>query len=278
VITPISIDHVDFLGHSIDSIAREKAGIFKRGTPAILATQPREALRVLEREAARLSAPLKIAGEDWTATEERGRLVYQDDDGLLDLPAPRLFGRHQFDNAGVAIATLRALDTLKLVPRAFEHGLADVEWPARLQRITQGDLVKLAPEGAEIWVDGGHNPDGGRAVAAALADLEERVSRPLLLVVGMLSTKDAEGFLRNFAGLARRIIAVPISGQEKSIPAPALADTIRRVGIPADNTDGIEAALALAARFDLDPPPRILITGSLYLAGEVLAINGTLPS
>jgi dihydrofolate synthase / folylpolyglutamate synthase len=278
VITPISIDHVDFLGTSLDSIAREKAGIFKRGAPAILATQPRDALRVLEREAARLSAPLKIAGEDWTATEERGRLVYQDDNGLLDLPAPRLFGRHQFDNAGVAIAALRALDGLKLMPQAFEDGLANVEWPARLQRITQGDLAELAPEGAEIWLDGGHNPDGGRAIAAALADLEERVSRPLLLVVGMLSTKDAEGFLRNFAGLARRIIAVPISGQEKSIPAPALADTIRRVGIPADNVDSIEAALALATRFDLDPPPRILITGSLYLAGEVLALNGTLPS
>src|SRR4051794_24464309 len=278
VITPVSIDHVDFLGNSLDVIAREKAGIFKRGAPAILATQPRDALRVLEREAARLAAPLKIAGEDWTATEERGRLVYQDDNGLLDLPAPRLFGRHQFDNAGVAIATLRALGALKLMPRAFEDGLANVEWPARLQRITQGNLVAVAPEGAEIWLDGGHNPDGGRAIAAALADLEERVSRPLLLIVGMLSTKDAEGFLRNFAGLARRIIAVPIAGQEKSTPAHALADTIRRVGIPADNTDGIEAALALASRFDLDPPPRILITGSLYLAGEVLALNGTMPN
>ena len=138
--------------------------------------------------------------------------------------------------------------------------------------------MALAPEGSELWLDGGHNPDGGRAVAAALADLEERVSRPLLLIVGMLSTKDAEGFLRNFSGLARRIIAVPIAGQEKAIPAPALADTVRRVGIPADHCDGIEAALALATRYGLDPPPRILITGSLYLAGEVLALNDTPPN
>jgi len=278
VITPISVDHVEYLGSSLDGIAREKAGIFKRGAPVVLATQPRDALRVIEREAALLSAPLKIAGEDWTATQERGRLVYQDEDGLLDLPAPRLFGRHQFDNAGVAIATLRALPNLNLPSRAFEEGLAKVDWPARLQRLSQGQILALAPEGAELWLDGGHNPDGGRAVAAALADLEERVSRPLVLMVGMLTTKDSEGFLRNFAGLARSVIGVPIQGQEKSHRPDALADTARRVGIPAESCDGIEAAFAAAARLRLDPPPRILITGSLYLAGEILALNGTVPS
>ncbi|HKA74438.1 MAG TPA: folylpolyglutamate synthase/dihydrofolate synthase family protein [Xanthobacteraceae bacterium] len=278
VITPVSVDHIDFLGSSLDGIAREKAGIFRREVPAILATQPRDALRVLEREAARLAAPLRIAGEDWTATEERGRLVYQDDGGLLDLPAPKLFGRHQFDNAGVAIAALRSVAGLKLPAKAFEGGLARVEWPARLQRLSQGRLVALAPEGSELWLDGGHNPDGGRAVAAALADLEERVSRPLVLVVGMMATKDHEGFLRNFTGLARRVMAVPIQGQEKSLPPETIAETVRRVGMPADRHDGIKAALAAAARLDLEQPPRILITGSLYLAGEVLALNETVPS
>jgi dihydrofolate synthase / folylpolyglutamate synthase len=277
VVAPISVDHVDFLGGSLDGIAREKAGIFKRGVAAFVAPQPREALRVIEREAARLAAPLKIAGEDWTATEERGRLVYEDEDGLLDLPAPRLFGRHQFDNAGLAIAGLRAIPQLKLSAAAFEEGLAKVDWPARLQRLAHGRLVARAPEGSELWLDGGHNPEGGRAVAAALADLEERVSRPLVLIVGMLSTKDAEGFLRNFTGLARRVIAVPIAGQEKSLAPDAIADIVRRVGMPAESRDGIEAALASAAELDLDPPPRILITGSLYLAGEVLALNGTVP-
>src|SRR5262249_55073099 len=198
VIAAVSVDHVDFLGASIEGIAREKAGIFKRDVPGFLATQPRDALRVLEREAARLAVPLKIAGEDWTATEERGRLVYQDDHGLMDLPAPRLFGRHQFDNAGLAIATLRGLGWLRLSAQAFEPGFARAEWRARLQRLSQGRLTKLAPAGSELWLDGGHNPDGGRAVAAALADLEERVSRPLILVVGMLSTKDSEAFLSNF--------------------------------------------------------------------------------
>jgi len=278
VVTPVSVDHVDFLGHSLEGIAREKAGIFRRGVPAIVAAQPREALRTIEREAARLSAPLRIAGEDWTATEERGRLVYQDAAGLLDLPAPRLFGRHQFDNAGVAIATLRALAQLELPAPAFEAGLARVDWPARLQRLSHGRLAALAPEGGELWLDGGHNPEGGRAIAAALADLEERVSRPLVLVVGMLSTKDSEGFLRNFAGLARRVIAVPIHGQEKTLAPETLAATVRRVGMPAQTCEGIEAALAAATQLDLDPAPRILITGSLYLAGEVLALNGTIPS
>jgi dihydrofolate synthase / folylpolyglutamate synthase len=277
VITPVSVDHVDFLGASIEAIAREKAGIFKRDIPGFLATQPRDALRVLEREAARLTVPLKIAGEDWTATEERGRLVYQDDHGLMDLPAPRLFGRHQFDNAGLAIATLRGLGW-RLPPAAFETGLAKAEWPARLQRLSQGRLTTLAPPGSELWLDGGHNPDGARAVAAALADLEERVSRPLILIVGMLSTKDSEAFLSNFTGLARRVIAVPIPDQEKSISPDTLADTARRVGIPAESRDSIEAALAAATRLDLEPPPRILITGSLYLAGEVLAQNGTVPA
>jgi dihydrofolate synthase/folylpolyglutamate synthase len=286
VITPISVDHVDFLGSSLDGIAREKAGILKRGAPALVAAQPREALRVIEREAARLAAPLKIAGEDWTATEERSRLVYQDENGLLDLPAPRLFGRHQFDNAGLAIAALRALPQLDLpqgghlkVPaRAFEDGVANVDWPARLQRLSQGGLLTLAPRGSEVWLDGGHNPDGGRAVAAALADLEERVSRPLVLIVGMLSTKDSQGFLRNFTGLARCVMAVPIQGQEKSLPPDIVAETVRRVGMPAESCAGVQAALEAAGRLNLEPPPRILITGSLYLAGEVLALNGTVPS
>src|SRR5215813_989677 len=278
IITPVSLDHRDFLGDSLTGIAAEKAGILKPSSPAVVARQAREALAVIERQAARLRAPLRIAGEDWTATEERGRLVYQDDDGLLDLPAPKLFGRHQFDNAGVAIAALRSVPGLKLPAKAFEGGLARVDWPARLQRLSQGRLVALAPEGSELWLDGGHNPDGGRAVAAALADLEERVSRPLVLIVGMMATKDHEGFLRNFTGLARRVMAVPIQGQEKSLPPETIAETVRRVGMPAESHDGIKAALAAVARLDLEQPPRILITGSLYLAGEVLALNDTVPN
>ncbi len=277
VITPISVDHTDFLGDTLEKIAFEKAGIFKRNVPAIVAAQNRDVLSVLERQAARLSAPVKVAGENWTATEERGRLVYQDDNGLLDLPAPKLYGRHQFENAGLAIAALRALPQLKIPPAAYEAGMTKADWPARLQRLSAGRLVDLVPPGSELWLDGSHNPDGGRATAAALADLEERVSRPLVMIAGMLSTKDASGFLRNFSGLARRLIAVPVAVSEKAMSPEAVAEAARAVDIPATSRATIDEALETVRKLDLDPPPRILITGSLYLAGDVLRENGTLP-
>lgn len=277
IITPVTIDHTDFLGDTLDKIAAEKAGIIKPGVPVIVAAQHRDALAVIERQAGRMKAPLKIAGEDWTATEERGRLVYQDDDGLIDLPAPKLYGRHQFENAGLAIAALRALPALNVPMAAYEAGVVKADWPARMQRLTQGRLVDLAPPGSELWLDGGHNPDGGRAIAAALADLEERVSRPLVLIVGMLTTKDNAGFLRNFTGLAKRLIAVPVPGQEKAMTAEQLVALARDIGLAATARDNLLGALDAAGKLDLDPPPRILITGSLYLAGEVLKANGTLP-
>jgi len=276
VITPISMDHLDFLGDTLEKIAGEKAAIMRRGTAAVIGRQTEGPLSVLVRRAEEVGAALHVAGQDWMASEERGRLVYQDQQGLFDLPSPRLFGRHQIDNAGTAIAALRA-GGFKLPTSAYEQGLLKAEWPARMQRLTAGDLVAQAPAGSEIWLDGGHNPEGGRIIAAALADLEERVSCPVVLIVGMLSTKDVEGFLRNFTGLARRLVAVPIAS-DKSLPADAIAATARAIGIAADASTGVAAALREIAALELDPPPRILITGSLYLAGEVLAANGTAPS
>ncbi|HET7384982.1 MAG TPA: folylpolyglutamate synthase/dihydrofolate synthase family protein [Pseudolabrys sp.] len=278
IITRVSVDHTDFLGDSLEKIAAEKAGILKRGVPAVIASQHRAVLAVIERQAAKLGAPLKIAGEDWTATEERGRLVYQDETGLLDLPPPKLYGRHQFENAGLAITALRTTNQFGIPPAAYDGGMVKADWPARLHRLAHGPLVDRAPAGSELWLDGGHNPDGGRAIAAALADLEERVSRPLVLIVGMLASKDCEGFLGNFAGLARRMIAVPVPGVEKGLSAEAVAVTARAIGISATSRDNLTEALEAARKLDLDPPPRILITGSLYLAGEVLRENGTLPT
>jgi len=278
VITPISLDHMEYLGAALDQIATEKAGIIKEKTPVIVGAQPHDALSVIERQARRLDAPLRVAGEDWSASEERGRLVFQDDDRLLDLPAPRLHGRHQFENAGLAVAALRAIPSLELPVSAFESGVAGAEWPARMQRLSQGRLVDLVPPGSELWLDGGHNPEGGRVIAEAIAGLEERVARPLVLIVGMLSSKDCEGFLRNFTGLARRVIAVPIPDQKNSLPPDTIASAARAAGISVTMRDSIEAALAAAGKLDLDPAPRILITGSLYLAGAVLALNGTVPN
>jgi dihydrofolate synthase/folylpolyglutamate synthase len=277
VITPVSFDHAEFLGNTVPQIAAEKAGILKRGVPAVIALQSNEARETIERVARKVGAPLRLAGEDWIVTQEHGRLVYQDDNGLLDLPAPKLVGRHQFDNAGTAIAALRASNAFKLPLAAYEDGIAAAQWPARMQRLLTGRLVAQAPEGAEVWLDGGHNVDGGRAIAVALADLEERVPRPLVLIVGMLTTKDVEGFLGNFAGLAHRIIAIPIANQEKSRSPETIVEAARRAGTEAEVSTGVESALTRVAQLNLDAP-RILITGSLYLAGEVLAVNGTPPT
>jgi dihydrofolate synthase/folylpolyglutamate synthase len=276
VITPVSLDHADYLGDSIESVAAEKAGILKRGVRAVIGPQSPEALTVIERVAATVRAPLRVAGEHWNLSEEHRRLVYQDDDGLLDLPGPKLIGRHQFVNAGVAVAALRASGLMISSP-AYESGLLKADWPARMQRLTQGHLVSLAPAGSEIWLDGGHNPDGGRAVSVALADIEERAPKPLVMIVGMLGTKDFEGYLRNFTGLARRLYAVPVPDVERSLPPGTIAAASSQLGIPSESASGVEAALAAAKALSLEAPPRILIGGSLYLAGDVLRRNGTPP-
>jgi dihydrofolate synthase/folylpolyglutamate synthase len=277
VIAPISMDHTEFLGDTLMAIAREKAAIIKRNVPAICAGQSPEVTAVIEAQAKRVRAPLYAAGQEWHINVERGRLVYQDERGLMDLAAPKLFGRHQFDNAGLAIATLRAQNLFKIDAAAYEAGVVNAEWPARMQRLTSGALVDQAPQASEIWLDGGHNAEGGRVAAAALGDLEERVSRPLVVIVGMMANKDADAFLANFAGLTRHIIAVPIPDRDNAMPPDRLADAARALGMRVETTGTVEAALLSLTRLAYEVPPRILITGSLYLAGHVLSANGTPP-
>ena len=277
VIAPVSMDHTEYLGDTLMKIAREKAGIIKRDVPVICAEQPPEAMAVIEQGAKRMHAPLHSAGEEWHVNVERGRLVYQDDRGLMDLAAPKLFGRHQFDNAGLAIATLRAQNAFRIEPAAFEAGIVNAEWPARMQRLAAGTLVEQAPQGSELWLDGGHNAEGGRVAAAALGDLEERVSRPLVVIAGMMANKDAGAFLANFAGLTRHIIAVEIPDREGAMPTDRPADAARALGMRVETSASVEAALRSLARLAYEVPPRILITGSLYLAGHALSANGTAP-
>ncbi|TDR87344.1 bifunctional folylpolyglutamate synthase/dihydrofolate synthase [Enterovirga rhinocerotis] len=279
VITPIGQDHAEHLGATLVAIAGEKAGILKPGCPAVIAQQDHpEADAALIGAAERIGvSPLLVGGQDFSTHSERGRLVYQDEAGLLDLPMPRLVGRHQFVNAGTAIAAIRAAGFGDLEAPVFERAVTAVQWPGRLQRMPRGRLAELAPEGAELWLDGGHNRDGGRAIAAAMADLEERSPAPLVLVVGMLATKDADGFLSEFRGLARDLIAVPIRSEMAARPPEEIGSLAERAGFRAQAAPGIEAALAAAGRTAYERPPRILICGSLYLAGEVLALNGTPP-
>lgn len=278
VITPVSLDHQKFLGDSLQAIAHEKAGILKSLTPAVISRQQDEALTAIEREAARVGAPLAISGQDWQSREERGRLVFEDGDGLLDLPLPRLVGRHQIENAGAAIATLRSAPSLGVDQAAIEAGLGSVDWPARMQRLASGALPGLLPAGSELWLDGGHNPDGGRAVASTLAELDERSPKPIVLVVGMLNTKDSDGFLEAFAGLAGRVYGVPIGTSGAARTADEVIEAAARAGLAAEACASITEALDKASRAAGPTPPRVLITGSLYLAGEALDANGTWPA
>ncbi|MDE2181783.1 MAG: bifunctional folylpolyglutamate synthase/dihydrofolate synthase [Alphaproteobacteria bacterium] len=276
VVTPVGLDHAEFLGTSIEGIAAEKAGIVKAGVPLIVGPQEDLPRDVILRRADAVGAPVAAFGQDFFAHQEHGRMVYQDMAGLLDLPLPRLAGRHQIENAATAIAGLRYADWAS--DAAIEAGLRTVEWPARLQRLTRGPLVESAPEGAEVWLDGGHNPHGATAVARAMADFEERSPKPLYLICGMLTTKDAVGFLSAFRGLARHVLTVDIPGEGASLGAGALYDRARAAGLDAGPAEGLDDAMmqiaALTRLDEGDPPPRILICGSLYLAGVVLAQNG----
>ena len=277
-ITPVALDHQEFLGNSIAEIAAEKAGIVKRGVPCIVGPQAEQGLAVIERHADQLSAPLTVYGEDFQAHEEHGRMVYQDTDGLLDLPLPKLLGRHQIANAAVAIAALRQVGGRWSREQGIEWGLKNVEWPARMQRLTRGPLVEAAPLGGEVWLDGGHNPQGGAAVAQTIADLEERSSKPLYLIAGMLKTKDPEGFFRSFRGLARHVATIAIPGETATLGAGALYDAARAAGLEASPADDVMDAMMQVSAWsrarETEGAPRILICGSLYLAGRVLSENG----
>lgn len=278
IITPVDLDHQSYLGSTIGQIAGEKAGIIKAGVPCTVGPQADEAREVIEREAERLSAPIAIWGQDFMAHEEHRRMVYQDDHGLLDLPLPRLAGAHQLVNAASAIAALRRLPNLKIGDRAIEDGLMTVEWPARMQRLTRGPLIAAAPRGAEIWLDGAHNPHGARALAHAIADLEDRNPRPLYIVCGMLQTKDAQGYFAALRGLARCVITVAIPGDPLSQGAGQLYDAAIAAGLEAHPATSIEDAMlqveARNAVSDSKSAPRIVVCGSLHLAGAVLRENG----
>jgi dihydrofolate synthase/folylpolyglutamate synthase len=277
VIAPVGLDHIEFLGNSLAGIAAEKAGIIKKGVPVIVGPQDDAPRDVIARRADALSAPLYLFDQDFFAHQEHGRMVYQDTDGLLDLPLPKLIGRHQIENAAMAIACLRHAGRDWGIETAIEYGLRHVEWPARLQRLTRGPLIAAAPKGAEIWLDGGHNPHCAVAVARAVADLEDRQERPLYLICGMLRTKDAQGFLAAFRGLARHVMTVDIPNEAASLGSGALYDAARRAGLEASPAESLDDAMAqITAWSELvnkAAAPRILICGSLYLAGRVLAEN-----
>ena len=274
VITPVDYDHQNFLGNSLDKIAWEKAGILKRGAKAVFGRQRDEGRAVLVREAARLGVTPLIAGEDFDGRAEDGRLVYQDEQGLLDLPPPALAGPHQFENAALAIAAARHFG-LPVSEADIAKGLREVNWPARLQPVT-GTLLQFLPPGSELWLDGGHNAHGAAALALALGEMQARRPLPLVLIMGLMNTRKPADFLAPFAGMIEKVFALSIPGEPNAHPAAAIVEQAREGGFDAVQSSSILNALADAAK--LGHPARVVFAGSLYLAGHVLHQNGTPPT
>ncbi|MGC3937862.1 bifunctional folylpolyglutamate synthase/dihydrofolate synthase [Roseobacter sp. EG26] len=265
VITPVSIDHQQFLGDTLAEIAAEKAGILKRNVPCVVARQEEEGLEVIETVATRVGAPLCAYGQQWHVAAERDGMIFQDETGLLDLPRPNLPGDHQLMNAGAALAVLRQLG---IGAQACEMAVSNAHWPARMQRLSKGPLVDGAPQ-AEIWLDGGHNPAAGEALASHLNSLPDR---PTVLICGMLNTKDIGGYLRPLAKVADGLIAVSIPGEANTLPAETTAQAAKEVGISSHTAQSVQDAVAEIT--STTPSARVLICGSLYLAGAILRENG----
>lgn len=265
IITPVDLDHQQFLGDTLAAIAGEKAGIIKRGVPCVVGPQHDDSMDVIAARAEALGAPLVAYGQQWHVGVEHERLIFQDERGLLDLPLPNLRGPHQVMNAGVAIAALRTLGTDEA---ACEAAVTRAYWPARMEKLTKGALVDLAAP-AELWLDGGHNPAAGRALAETLRALPPR---PTHLICGMLNTKDIGGYLQHLAGVADSLTAVSIPGETATIPAAQTAAEAAKAGLSAHIAEDVQSAIA-AIVADA-PNARIMICGSLYLAGHVMRENG----
>jgi dihydrofolate synthase/folylpolyglutamate synthase len=271
VITPVSFDHQQYLGDTLGLIAGEKAGILKPGVPCVVAPQEPEALAVIEARAADMSAPLIVSGRDWSAQEAHGRLIFEDAGGRLDLPRPVLLGPHQIENGGAAVAALRHLG---FDEAACAAALARAEWPARLQRLRHGPLAAMAADAdVQLWLDGSHNEAAARVIARHFDEVARQSPAPLQLICGMLETKNTAAFFAHMARVAQGVQCVTIPEAAASLPAETLAATARAAGLPAEAAPDVTAALrrALAAT---GPGGRVLICGSLYLAGVILRDNG----
>lgn len=279
LIMPVAMDHQAHLGDRIELIAAEKAGIIKPGVPVVIGAQEFDAAReVLRDTAERLECNCVVYGEDFLAYEEHGRMVFQDHTGVMDLPLPRIAGRHQLANAAAGIAAVRAAG-FDIDQSSAEQAMTNVDWPGRMQRITKGTLLEAAPGDAEIWIDGGHNPSAGSAIAEALAAEDERLPRPLFMIAGMINTKDQTGYFRPFYGMVRHVYTVPIVSSEAGVPNDELSVRATEAGLSAEPVSSITNALKLLrdAWDEDEAPPRILISGSLYQAGEAIRLNGTPP-
>lgn len=271
ILTPISMDHEQYLGGHVEAIAAEKAHILKPGVPCVVAKQDRKVNQIIELRSLEVGAPTFVEGREWHVVSGANGLVYKGRDVTWTLPNPALPGTHQHRNAGLALAAIERLTGFDIPVEAIAKGLQTVEWPARLQHLTQGPLVDMLPEGWELWLDGGHNPAAGKSLAAFTRGWKDR---PLDVICGMMGPKDAAGFLDPLAARIRRFRALTIPGEPNAKPAAELIETARRIGmVDAAEAPDVTAALAEFVSVAGDEPRRVLICGSLYLAGTVLAEN-----
>lgn len=272
IITPVDLDHQKWLGDTIGEIASHKAGILKRGAPAVIGRQRDEGLDAIERAAAKLRVAPFVQGRDYDGYAQDGRLVYQDESGLLDLPPPALMGHHQFDNAALAIAAVRHFG-LPVSEAQMAEGLRNVSWPARIQPL-KGKLRDMLPAASELWLDGAHNAHGAAALARSLEEMNAARPLPLVLILGMMNTRAPQDFLEAFTTMAPKVLSLTIPGEENAHPARTIADAAISLGLAARPARSIGTALKQAAA---DGPARVVICGSLYLGGHVLAKNGSPP-
>ena len=280
VVMPIGLDHQAYLGDRIELIAMEKAGIMKSGRPVVIGFQENDVAReVLIDTAERVGAPASVYGQDFLAYAEHGRMVFQSASGLMDLPMPRLVGRHQITNAATALAAV-ATAGFDITHEATERAMETVHWHGRMQRLTDGPLPALLPEGSEVWLDGGHNPHAAVMIAETLAGMHDLTERPLFLITGMINTKDPRGYFHAFESMARHCFTVPVTTSDAGIDPQMLAEDAIAAGLSAQPMQSVEEVLRLLGEGwnRMEPPPRVLIGGSLYLVGEVLRENGTPPS
>lgn len=276
-IAPVSMDHQAYLGDTLEKIAFEKAGIIKPGVPVAVGVQDQGAREVIEEVAAKNSAPIHVSGQDFDFYRDATGFVFQDGEGLLDLPLPKLAGEHQLANAALAIAAIRASGT-EVTAAAYSDGMMNVRWPGRLEKLQEGAITKLLDNYPEIWIDGGHNPHAGKAIAAELLRRNKDANRKTLLICGMINTKEPLGFFSSFEKLNADLIAIPVAMSEAGIPPDELAAIASKAGIRSQTAKSLQDGIDQAAKMiSGDGDQQIIFCGSVYMVGEVLALNGTPP-
>ncbi|WP_341760174.1 folylpolyglutamate synthase/dihydrofolate synthase family protein [Candidatus Endowatersipora endosymbiont of Watersipora subatra] len=276
VITPISFDHEALLGEKLSEIAFSKAGIIKNNVPVIVSAQKDEVIKIIEQQASYRLAPIQIMNQNYLGLEKNGQLIYQDKKEFLSLPLPRMYGSHQISNATVAISAVRALSHkvgFSLTQKALERGILEAEWLGRMQRIKQGPLINMFPQGSEVWLDGGHNPGAAKVIADFMKELEKKERKKLILICGMLKTKDASGYFNEFKCLAKEVLTVSIKSRTSSYNAEELSRIAYKCGLKTLPFPSLYDAMLFIKNHTKREKSRILICGSLYLVNNTMTLN-----